>query len=71
MGSDSEVALSNSHTEISSGEIGKANGNARVDDFEESAAKRIKLDEQPVSDLQTAAKSKAERKKGIAPVKKE
>ncbi|PGH06221.1 tRNA-dihydrouridine synthase 3 [Helicocarpus griseus UAMH5409] len=65
-----DATLSNGNAEGAGGEVGKANGHPRPDEFEESQAKRIKLDEPPVSESQGAPK-KLERKKGVAPIKKE
>ncbi|KAK2787754.1 tRNA-dihydrouridine synthase 3 [Onygenales sp. PD_12] len=50
------------------------NGNpslARTDVFEESPAKRIKLDGPSASDPPAVAKDKVERRKGVAPIKRE
>ncbi|OJD11880.1 tRNA-dihydrouridine synthase 3 [Emergomyces pasteurianus Ep9510] len=64
---DSGLTVSNNVTQISSsGDLNKTNGLAQGEDFGESPAKRIKLD-----NSQTEVESKVERKKGIAPVKKE
>ncbi|EDN05780.1 tRNA-dihydrouridine synthase 3-like protein [Histoplasma capsulatum] len=72
MDSDNDVTLSQTKTAGSSGtEVYKQNGHVRAEEFEESLAKRIKLDGQPVSGLQTAANGGVGRRKGVAPVKKE
>ncbi|OAX81573.1 tRNA-dihydrouridine(47) synthase [NAD(P)(+)] [Emergomyces africanus] len=65
---DSHATVSSGRAQISSGgDVRKTDSLPRVEAFEESPAKRLKLD-----DSQTvAATSKVERKKGVAPVKKE
>ncbi|KGM91725.1 tRNA-dihydrouridine synthase 3 [Paracoccidioides brasiliensis Pb18] len=71
--SDGNATQSNGtgSAESAGGEIRKANGYARTDDYADSPAKRIKLDGQLVSDSQTTLTNKVERKKGVAPIKKE